>query len=271
MSSNFKNALAMFQNRVNGNSSEPKKPPPPAKTQSVKPTNSSFLKAKELFQNRVDPSYKPKEEIRKPPQVIPKLNSKNFTNAKDFFQNLHKSQSENKCRTRDFHIYGRENIKKAFEFFQSRVVVNQNIQKAPEHIKKEVKRIENVLLHNDLVQSSEIFIEIGYEPSDNQNIDVKANNSNTQLPPPSKILKDLPVSPEINLDKFVIKTHTENSKIENQPPLPAYIEKKEDAEKIAKFNNYVVEHFKNDIIQASQKQNNKENIDLSFLRRRRRR
>lgn len=90
--------------------------------------SNSFKDTLAMFQNRVDPSFKPKEENPKPvPKVIPKLNSESFKNALEFFQNLHKLQSENKTRTRSIHVDGRENIRKAFEFFQSRVAVNPNI------------------------------------------------------------------------------------------------------------------------------------------------
>lgn len=78
------------------------------------------------------------------------------------------------------------------EFEKSRLNVNSNILKAPEHIINEVKQIGQLVCTNELVQSNKIMIEITYDDPNEKdsNIDKNSlctinNDSNISVPRPS--------------------------------------------------------------------------------------
>lgn len=274
--SNFKNALAFFKTQVDANSQPKKELITTQKTTKNQPTNSNFLKAKTLFENRVNNIPEPKPQLEKQPPInkIKPPSNQNFISASQFFQNIGKRKEEFRPQKRDFHIKGSENIRKAFEFFQSRVVISSNVEKAPEHIKRESKRIEKILLQNELVQNNEIFIEIDYEATDNKNLNITSNNcqnntintvTKSDPPPPSKVLKNLPTKTQICL---ITNTQQEQPKIATVESLKPIIPNVEDAQKVAQFNNYVLEKFKEEKViptsNSSQNQTEKK-FDMSHF------
>lgn len=164
----------------------------------------------------------------------------------------------------------KSNIKKQPQQHSKKVVSSQNIDKAPENIKKESKSIEDVLLKNKHIQNNDIFIKIDYNTKQSTP-KITQKNTNRTIPPPSRVVAKLPSASQLN----TINQRSQNIKeVITTESLKTFVSNEKDAEKIAKFNNLILEKLRNEVInQQTQFQiiKSKEEIFSRFKSNRRKR
>ena len=161
-------------------------------------------------------------------------------------------------------------IKKAVEPMSSKVTVSKNISSAPESVKNETKMIEEVLRKNKSVQNNNISIKIDCELKPNITKPIQKNRD-IPIPPPSKVVIKMPSKSQLSIINKVEQKIPQKTTSES---LKTIVSNENDAEKIAKFNNLMLEMFiketRNQQIEP-QKTKTKEEVFSRFKSNRRKR
>ena len=160
------------------------------------------------------------------------------------------------------------------EFEKSRLNVNSNILKAPEHIINEVKQIGQLVCDNELVKSNKIMIEITYndpnekqDNTDKETVCTISKESDVIVPRPSKVIPVIP-SPEqfaIICDQ-IINTPNKSSK----ETLRKYVQTDEDALYLERINNMILEQITIETKSKPKNENKSREEILSYFRRNKR-
>lgn len=232
-----------------------------------------------------------------PPNKLNEQSSNNVKSAFAFFRNRVNGQQD----TNQTHIKPKEplcqsnpNVRSAFEFFHARVKLSENIQKAPQHVQKEARNIEQALQNDTFIQDN-VYIEIGYDSNrtnsindnkntnnnmnTNSNIRNKPNITQASQPPTSKIINRIPSSSQVSV---INKTHIQEPVIQTDEAMKPLVSSDEDSAKLARFNNYMLNALKKEnttnpstvaasSTQLSAQNDDSQKVDISRLRSNRRR
>ena len=131
------------------------------------------------------------------------------------------------------------NIRKSSEQNSCKVIRSQNIDKAPEDVKNETKKIEDIILKNKHIQNNDILIKIDCETNQNPQKPIQINR-NIPIPPPSKVVIKIPSISQLCI---INKTKPKVPQKMTSKSLIGIVSNEQDAEKIAKFNNLMLEKF----------------------------